>query len=232
MKQTFTWKAPALSAPLALDAFYLTEIWHQFEPFQDSAEHTYMLRQKRIRHHGDLIEGKAYTAELTLIDQRKLKHFTQARYTLIIKELLQNEVLIEIESTFITHTEKLTKQPLQSESQVERISKQEKQDLPSNALPLEIKWSDVETYLEAVSDYNPLHWQDYVMPGDYVVMQALNTVVPHYEEVSAYRLLDIKYKQMIMKDERLYIQVNTTDEIYHVTVYNPAHQVCVVIKVG
>ncbi|PNZ44380.1 Uncharacterised protein [Staphylococcus simulans] len=119
----------------------------------------------------------------------------------------------------------------QQSSSSETLNVQETFSLPAQALPLEIKWDDVETYLKTVSDYNPIHWQEDVMPGDFVVMKALEVGASHDHELKAYRKLDIKYKQMIIKDEWLYIQVDSKDSYTHMSVYNTAHQPCIEIKV-
>ncbi|OHR06746.1 hypothetical protein HMPREF2721_10775 [Staphylococcus sp. HMSC078A12] len=227
MKQTFTWKLSSKYASIPLDAFYLTDIWHRFEPFQASAEHSFILRQKRIHRYHSLIEGKAYTAELKLIDQRVLKHFDQSRYLLTVTATDSADIWIEVETMFVTMKETFHQQSSSSKT----LNVKEAFSLPAQALPLEIKWDDVETYLKTVSDYNPIHWQEDVMPGDFVVMKVLEVGASHDHELKAYRKLDIKYRQMIIKDEWLYIQVDSKDSYTHMIVYNTAHQPCIEIKV-
>lgn len=226
MKQTFTWKPSSYCAAIPLDVFYLTDIWHRFEPFQDSAEHSFILRQKSIHRYQDLIEGKTYAAELKLMDQRTLKNFNQSRYLLTVTALDRTDIWIEIETTFITMKETFHQQSTSTE-----ILNTEPFSLPTHALPLEIKWDNVEMYLKDVSDYNSIHWNDGVMPGDFVVMKALEAGASYYTELKAYRKLDIKYKRMIMKDEWIYIRVDTKDSYTHMIVYNTAHQPCIEIKV-
>ncbi|MDY5060956.1 hypothetical protein [Staphylococcus simulans] len=226
MKQTFTWKPSSQFASIPLDAFYLTDIWHRFETFQASTEHSFILRQKRIHRCQNLIEGKTYTAELKLMDQRALKHFNQSRYLLTVTALDRTDIWIEIETTFITMKETFHQQSTSTE-----ILNTEPFSLPTHALPLEIKWDNVEMYLKDVSDYNSIHWNDGVMPGDFVVMKALEAGAPYYTELKAYRKLDIKYKRMIMKGERIYIQVDSKNSYTHMSVYNTAHQPCIEIKV-
>lgn len=226
MKQTFTWKPSSQFASIPLDAFYLTDIWHRFEPFQASAENSFILRQKSIHRYQDLIEGKTYTAELKLMDQRTLRNFNQSRYLLTVTALDNIDIWIEIETTFIT-----MKETFQQQSSSTETLNTELFSLPTHALPLEIKWDGVETYLKDVSDYNPIHWNDGVMPGDFVVMKALETGALYYTELKAYRKLDIKYKRMIMKDEWIYIQVDSKNSYTYMIVYNTEHQPCIEIKV-
>lgn len=226
MKQTFTWKPSSRNASIPLDTFYLTDIWHRFEPFQVLAEHSFILRQKRIHCFQDLIEGKTYTAELKLMDQRTLKHFNQSRYLLTVTALDSTDIWIELETTFITMKETFHQQSTSPETlNTASFS------IPTHALPLEIKWDNVEMYLKDVSDYNPIHWNDGVMPGDFVVMKALEVGASHFPELKAYRKLDIKYKRMIMKGERIYIQVDSKNSYTYMIVYNTAHQPCIEIKV-
>lgn len=228
MKQTFIWQAASNSESIPLDAFYLTNIWHQFEPFQASENRVNILRQKRIHHHQSLIEGEPYVAELKCIDQRTVKHFKQSRYVLTVTKMDQDDIHIEIETTFVTMTESYPKQqPIIKSPDIKAAS-----TLPTQALPLDIEWEEVERYLKTVSDYNPIHWKEDVMPGDFVVMKALEVGVSYHHALNTYRKLDIKYKQMMMKDETLYMQVNTKEEEFLVTVYNAAHQPCIEMKVS
>src|SRR5699024_12649430 len=109
MKQTFTWKLSSKYASIPLDAFYLTDIWHRFEPFQASAEHSFILRQKRIHRYHSLIEGKTYTAELKLIDQRVLKHFEQSRYLLTVTATDSADIWIRSEERRVGREDRLWK---------------------------------------------------------------------------------------------------------------------------
>lgn len=229
MKQTFIWHAPSSSVAIPLDAFYLTEIWHQFEDFQASEDRAYILRRKRIHHSQSLVEGKAYSAELKCINQRTLRHFNQSCYLFTVTQLNHNDIQIEIETTFITMKETF---PKQRQKSIKSPSMTEAVTSSIHVLQLEITWEDVENYLKTVSDYNPIHWEEEIMPGDFVVMKALEVGSMHYPKLKNYCHLDIKYKQMIMKDEGLYMQIKPQESHILITVYNTAYQPCIEIKVS
>ncbi|WP_105994168.1 hypothetical protein [Staphylococcus simulans] len=222
MKQTLIWQSPkSVHRSLNLDAFYLTKIWHAFDAFQQKHQAPLILRNKVICQYAPLIEGESYKAELICRSQKKLRQFIHYCYVLTMISLRDNKTCMEITTTFIEQTD--------SSSKIEQKAKQPSNPstISSQYIPLVIDWEDVLDYLKQVNDYNPIHLHNHILPGDYVVMAALETLSKRQESLNTVQEIEVKFKQMMHRTDQLWMNVKEERSLIKIQIVNQAAETCV-----
>lgn len=222
MKQTLIWQSPKPAHhSLNLDAFYLTKVWHAFGDFQQKHQAPLILRNKVICQYAPLIEGESYEAELICRSQRKLRQFTHYCYVLTMTSLRDNKTCMEITTTFIEQTD--------SSFKIEQKAKQPSNPstISSQYNPLAIDWEDVLDYLKQVNDYNPIHLQNHILPGDYIVMAALETLSKHQENLNTVQEIEVKYKKMMHRTDQLWMNLKEERSLIKIQIFNQSAETCV-----
>lgn len=89
-QQQYTGKVPVLMC---------AQLWPHFDLFSQFLNDKIILTETRVAKNKELIVDQSYHAHLTCISQRQIKNIT--KYQFCLQLIIQEEVCVEIEQTFI-----------------------------------------------------------------------------------------------------------------------------------
>lgn len=221
-----------------LAPFFLTKIWNQFPEFKQFDNLNILLRKKKILKNRTLHKGQSYQAALECKSKREVRSMIYYRYQLTVTD--EQGIAIEILSDFVVITNNVEKfnltkvrevksHPNLSEISKEKLSKDKK-------LTFTVDWTNVLKYLAKVEDYNPVHSQSGVIPGDYVAMQ----IIQHWSDVNRrnkikaneiihnYQSIELKFIHPMYRENQIYCESNIAEGVLTVSVFNQYGEKCIV----